>query len=899
MNLGFVIIHTQDRTPRDTQGHHVNFESIITALESDATVLTGNNRLARRIKRRFDEKQQAGGVRVWPSARVLPLESWLHRLFEDYQAIDGTLPVLIDSTQQQYLWEQIIDESKQQRMVFLNVAATARQIQQAWVVANAYDYDFSNETEPRSPDQQQFVLWVNQYQQRCQLNGFTDDATLMEVLARSIAENSRMLEKRILLTGFYELTPQQQRFVDKLRESGVDVELVDSVPDIVPNPVRVSPLNDSSELQMAARWARNQLESDPSANLAIVVPDIQNRKTILDHSFNECFFPGLSPAQLQNQEDVWNISLGAPLVLMPVVESAMLVLELLASGLSSEELTRLLLSPHLHGGDSELSRRAILDARDNVRKYEHVSLTTLIALTDGQTGGLHRALDKVKTKIDYKVKSPSDWAKNFAEILESIGWPGERALRSSEFQQVEQFRNVVSALSVFDGLAKNITFGAALTELKKMLHQTVFKSKSAEAPIQVLGLLEVSGLVFDAMWVCSMDNQQWPQTSSPNPYLPLTWQKKVEAPHASVKREYAYASYVLSQLKHSAPTVIFSHVVSRDENVLQCANMIADLPLQEMPELICAPKTMQTPLLESLQDDFGAAVLEGEHIRGGSALFSDQAACPFRAFVKHRMTTRELERAKPGVDARDRGNLVHQLLEAFWRETKDHQSLQALTDAGLDKKISELAVNRLSIINGGTGLVRLNDLETDRAIKIVRKWLDLEKQREPFRVVSLEETEEIQFEGIDIKLQIDRIDAITIGSEDVNAIFDYKTSASLNHKSWIDDRPSEPQLPIYALSRDTFPDAVCYVQLTGTEQRFQGYAISDDFLPGVGQPKTGRKKTDVLNWDETYHRWKNNLKALADEIKTGCATVTPKKGVCEYCKLKPVCRIDDVAGEEE
>lgn len=877
----------------------MNFESIIDELDSGATVLTANNRLARRFKRSFDEKQQARGGNAWASAKVLPLESWLHFLFDEYQSTSGSLPVLLNGAQQQFIWEQIIDQSKQQKLVFLNVPATARQVQQAWQIANAYDYDLNNEDELRSKDQQQFVLWAQAYQQQCIDEDFTDNAMLLDVLVEHIVNDPKFVGERLILTGFYELTPQQQRFVARLSEAGINVEVVDSVPDIATNPVRISPQDDATELQMAARWARSQLEADASVKIAIVVSDIQSRKTNFDTIFNACFFPGLNPAELYEQEDVWNISLGSPLALMPVVETAMLVLQLIANGLSSEELTRLLLSPHLRGGDTELSRRAILDARETVRKHEQINLEKFITITEGKTGGLHQALSKLKSSLDTHAKLPSEWAKTMAEVLKGIGWPGERPLGSLEYQQVEQFRDVISELSTYDGLMKKTTFRAALLECRKQLQQTVFKPKAAEAPIQVLGLLEITGLVFDAVWVCSMDNQKWPQTSSPNPYLPLAWQKQVAAPHASAKREYDYASFLLSQLKHSATSVVFSHVVSRDDNTLQCANMISDLPLQTMPELIPCPGDVPEASLESIQDDFGAAVLEGESLRGGSGLFSDQSACPFRAFVTHRLRTRELERAAPGVDARDRGNLIHQLLEAFWIEVQDQTTLLAMDDDTLQEKINALAENRLSEINGGTGLARLNDLETQRAIRIVRQWLELEKQREPFRIVSLEESEQIKFEGIDINLQIDRIDAIVADGNESTAIFDYKTSAYLNHKSWIDDRPSEPQLPIYALTRESFPDAVCYVQLTGVEQRFQGFAYSDGLLPDVGQASTGRKKTDVLSWEETAQRWKTNLHALAGEIKAGCATVTPKKGVCEYCKLKPVCRIADVEGEEE
>ncbi len=47
-------------------------------------------------------------------------------------------------------------------------------------------------------------------------------------------------------------------------------------------------------------------------------------------------------------------------------------------------------------------------------------------------------------------------------------------------------------------------------------------------------------------------------------------------------------------------------------------------------------------------------------------------------------------------------------------------------------------------------------------------------------------------------MRIDRIDEMPDGSL---AVIDYKTSASVpSPSSWLGDRPSDPQLPLYALA---------------------------------------------------------------------------------------------------
>ena len=66
------------------------------------------------------------------------------------------------------------------------------------------------------------------------------------------------------------------------------------------------------------------------------------------------------------------------------------------------------------------------------------------------------------------------------------------------------------------------------------------------------------------------------------------------------------------------------------------------------------------------------------HSAGGASLFKDMAACPFRAFAKHRLGARPLEDTDLGLSYRDRGTTVHKALEFIWRELGSHARLMEL-----------------------------------------------------------------------------------------------------------------------------------------------------------------------------------------------------------------------------
>ena len=56
--------------------------------------------------------------------------------------------------------------------------------------------------------------------------------------------------------------------------------------------------------------------------------------------------------------------------------------------------------------------------------------------------------------------------------------------------------------------------------------------------------------------------------------------------------------------------------------------------------------------------------------RGGARLLELQAACPFRAQAELRLGARALEEPGVGVDAAERGDLIHRALAVLWQATR-------------------------------------------------------------------------------------------------------------------------------------------------------------------------------------------------------------------------------------
>jgi len=273
---------------------------------------------------------------------------------------------------------------------------------------------------------------------------------------------------------------------------------------------------------------------------------------------------------------------------------------------------------------------------------------------------------------------------------------------------------------------------------------------------------------------------------------------------------------------------------------------------------------------------------------------SDQAACPFRAFAHVRLASEPIEEPNPGLDARDRGTLVHCMLANVWRDIGTQARLLALPAADLeailaksaDEAIAQVKRYRHEALSG-----RFGALERERLARIAAEWLALERRRGDFEVTGIEEKHALEFGGVTVNVKLDRVDRLPTFE---HVVIDYKTG-KCSASSWLGERPEEPQLPMYALGTDRVA-AIAFAQVKTGEMAFKGFARDDGLLPKVGPVGKGQAKR--------YPRWPDLLAALRVELDSigkgfasGDARVDPKKGpmTCGLCDQQAVCRIAERA----
>ena len=170
--------------------------------------------------------------------------------------------------------------------------------------------------------------------------------------------------------------------------------------------------------------------------------------------------------------------------------------------------------------------------------------------------------------------------------------------------------------------------------------------------------------------------------------------------------------------------------------------------------------------------------------RAARALFKDQAACPFRAFARRRLASEPLETPRPGIDARERGILVHETMRAVWKSIETHDRLVALEGAELQKLLEACADEAIACVKRSRGDAldgRFGELERVRLVKLAREWLDLERRRGDFEVVATEEKRVMSFGGITVN---EASSIAWTASTTGRAIIDYKTGRARPRTGW-------------------------------------------------------------------------------------------------------------------
>jgi probable DNA repair protein len=872
---------------------------IAEALERGATVVTGNQRAARALRRGFDQRNRERGLASWAPPSVLAWDAWIAALWQGLLMEGHASQMLLNRAQEHVVWRTIL-ESDEKLASLRTVDSLAEMAADAWRLLCRYEGQRLRRVDG-SADTRAFQRWARTFERVCQTQGLVVHAQLEEAMRGAVDEGLvRLPAHGVMLVGFDGMTPAQTKLVEVFRSAGVDVQ--EFMPGMkAAQRMLVEAADEQEELQVAARWVRRFLEEQPGTKVAVIVPGLEKQRREIDRVFREVLAPELEDIRSRNEVGPYEFSLGVALSETPMVATALDLVRWVVGALPLERVSGLLLSPYFAMTDEEQGARAEFDAFE-LRKTRmlrpEISLDAMFDAVGGskrkgklsRVSGALRGIRAVANRLQgMTARTHAEWAEGMRELLEAAAWGSAEGETSVEFQTRRKWESALDELATLDFDGVEVEFTQALAALERIARQTTFAPESRDAPVQVMGPLEAAGGTFDAVWFLRAGDLSWPAVAAANPLLPWAMQRELAMPGVDAARDAEQARLVTERVAASAKTVMFSYAKESADGRQRASQVLEALALEATTaaDFLTPESPRVTVDLEEVEDNVTVAQLPDRVLRGGAKVLELQAACGFRAFAEHRLGSTELESVELGMDALESGVVVHRVMEIFWGQVKTQDALREMSwvdrDAALDTAIDE-GLRKIANLSASEWDDAYVTMQRERLRRLLRPWLEHELARPKFEVKQREEqTDNVQIGPLHLSLRVDRLDE-TEGGE---LVIDYKTGRAAT-ADWLSERPDAPQLPLYAVMSDaTRLGGVAFARLrVGKEMGWRGYAARDGVLLKPDRLKTGSFAAQV-------EEWRGVLTRLAEQFAAGEAGVRPKSfpKTCTYCGQRLLCRV--------
>ncbi|MBE9504828.1 MAG: PD-(D/E)XK nuclease family protein [Proteobacteria bacterium] len=887
-------------------------ESLINSINEGVPVLTVNVRLSRKIGNIYDMAMQDEGHTMWQTPHILPLSSWVTKLWEE----SWPEKALISNVRATALWEQIIlnDKTLSEKTVLIPRG----------VVKSAFDaYRLIHEYLVELPEEDIYLTeecralkgWIKRYEAKSEELGFIDRAHLPDNLIKSIQKGQIKLPHEIMMAGFDEITPQVKTLLEAMAGKGVRITFWPARPTEMSEPVKQGMVrgkltlrqydDEVEEVVQAARWIRETYS--PGMKIGVIAPDLNRYKKIIQREFSAeldppFVFPWIDSSRL------FNISLGISLLDEPVIGSVLQILSVDGGKQDMHTISDIILSPYFLKSHDEHCQLARLDAEVRKANRLTISLDEMRVMAKSAKYDLPDFVARLETwteslRKNNASKTPSLWVEAFNKLLNKIGWPArDIALSSAEYQALSSWNETLASFSGLDDITGKISRADALSRLTKIAREKLYQPETADCPIEVIGMLEASGMHFDHIWLLGAHEEALPGAPAPNPFIPIHLQKKHNLPRSFCERELHFSKTLLNRLLLSAQDFEVSFPKQLNDKEVKLSPLFSGLE-QGMAscEKIKGSRYKdcihEAGKLENIATDNPIPVTgdELDSIAGGTLILKNYSDCPFRAFAVHRLHAQALATPEPGITAMERGSIVHKAMEHFWAEVEDLKKLHQLIEKNsLDELIRHAAESGIKEAKPDRPITkRFMALEIERLEALIKEWINVEKERTPFMTKGTETAREIMLDGLNFRGRIDRIDQL---EDDKRLIIDYKTGVS-DPNDWLSDRPKDPQLMLYSMTGDY--DGVAFARLKRDDCRFYGIARDEDVLPGIkpfGKDGFSKKVADVNSWEELMEKWHETVKRLAEHFMRGITDVDPRdygteKSACRYCEQAVLCRI--------
>jgi probable DNA repair protein len=875
-------------------------------------VFTRTRRLARALRLRVAELR-GEGVAVTPPIHTF--DAWLlengPKVLAAEHAGGAAGRLLLTRAAEQLLWERVIvaNPGKLPREL-LDASALAATAAEAWRRVRVWERPGNDEFVTEDVDA--FRAWLPKFEEQLEKGGFVTAADLSRLVETAIIAASPAIEipSDLLVAGFERWDPAIRRVVDAFIARGAKLHEDADPLSRTPAPIHLwTATTTGGELREVALRIRRLLREAPDLRIGVLAPAVAPFAARLERIFEEELDPVGTSGDGNRAVRCFDLSTAPTLDSYPLIADAIDLLSLPSRRVPFALVSRVLLSGRLCGSarGAELERQranmGAVEARLRRRRAAVLSLNDLgDVLRQAGIKGAPDRLARLTSRLEEKAapkRSPSQWRSEWIKRLEILEWTST-VDGEVEGLAFKHWRDAVDELAMLETVETSMSADEALARLRAICGAMQVQPASTGLGVQVLDLLDATGLEFDVVFAIAMTSSAFPAPPRPNPLLPVRWQRRQEGmPRVSVESERELAGIVWERVVRSAREVHASYAVLGDGDEEQMPSAHLDRSGEHPP---AAPQPWWLEAWDDAQREPRPADVAGAaRVRRGSAtLFAHQSDCPFRAFASRRLGAEALAAMQPQPDRARRGELVHDALKHAYGEIESKTDLDGLSDGNIDEHAQRAAA---AAIDANTEFfadaLHLKASAQGWLSALVASWMRYEKgaRTAAWTVESLESSFTERFppgvaDPLTISFRTDRIDAV---DGDGILVLDYKTSPK-SASVWRGERPEQPQLPLYQ------------VLLSILGRRVEGIAFANVAardrceLTGLSTQRLADKlpaPSAKIDYATGSRDWQAALDALARDYLAGVTAPDPRKpSVCKQCRADALCRIRETAGAD-
>ncbi len=873
----------------------------------DTLALIPHQRLAHQIRHRQRLAALAAGRAAWEPLPLFTLNACWSELFQSLWPREALASPLVRLAR----WRQALKTAPPPEGPTSELA-WAQALDETHILLCRHGLVGADTRPAAGADDSPLITWRRRvsriYTDLLRQDDWLSPGELPAYLVAALREGRLRLPPRVLVVGLEIPAPMEALWLQELsrRTAVVHLQVRGNLQNLgeavaLPDPVQ--------ELHWVAAKLLELAQDDlPLHRLAVTAMKIDAYTLQLRRVLAELLGPPQSP-----EGWAYNFSRGPSLAEAPLFRAALLPLTFINVQERREDLVSLLLSPYyrevqvqgvpLAHWDQAFRERSIDQGWERLRQAVLRSRPSEV-----ETAVLER-LDRCLNSLKVATAPAGEWCRLLKAAWQGLGFPG--GLDAAEREPWHRLLGLLTELETALG-PEWLTPGDVLEWLNLGARRIILPGPGVQsAGIQVLGLLEMRGLDFDHVFCLGMNSGTLPAPPRSLPLLATEEKRLVLG--GTYQSQHVFAAELFNNLLGAAPHL----TLTRPRTVDQEERVSTPLYLGEWTKAELAVLAAPNPAwLRS------AAILAGFQAPAAPAFpgypspplpwnlpgelslsqVSTALKCPCRFLLEILLKIRELPEIESGLDPRERGKMLHEVLAQF---TKAFQAVLEADQAWDHHRARELLQEAVRQV-----LARLSfDLhwqaEADRWLGeegLLWEWLRLEHER--YEKGWRWQGAEVAFQGLQrqdwafaLRGRIDRLDCHPEEADLV--VWDYK-SGEIPKKNQVLAEVAEAQLPCYllAVEQGRLP-----VENAAANLRAGFIGLKSPRAMHLKHEDFGASPED---WQAAAAAFAEKVAALGRRLAAGDFSPDPnpapegnKSGACQYCPYALVCGFVPEPVEEE